>query len=185
MSEDNSIGGVVHEQVMPLEWQQHDAFPEDLDIIHQHDANLTLLHTINVIESKPVENDDSEMQSDVVRLENKVDLVLDLLSSLIRQTRPLPPNAKARLGGEGMEWASGEEAPLPAAGSKLTVSFHLNKMIPSPIVLWGEVVDVALHDSARWATLRFGPMSQQFEQAWVKLIFRHHRRAIAMARANR
>jgi hypothetical protein len=83
------------------------------------------------------------------------------------------------LSARGLEWF-GEQA--PASGATGVMSAYINPALPQPFKAPCTVVGERTVDGQRVAQLRFSGLSDTVVDLLEKLIFRHHRRLVAVSR---
>ncbi len=174
--------GLTYINVLPVEWQPISSGQDDT---HDHylQSNDSLLNAINDLEDYHViENVDehSLVMQEVARLDRKLNLMLDMLGSLLSQQQKIPDAVPVTLETEQVQW---ETAKPPERESQIEVRIYLSREYPLPLVLSGYVTNVTL-DSAGCSvvTVQLDTLPNLIEDNLNKLIFRHHRRSIATAR---
>ncbi len=174
--------GLIYEAELPLAWRPLAEALADSELVRRNDANELLLKAIGVLEEYRGEAEEaaSGTQQELARLEFKVDLILDLISRMLVRQLQLPAAVACRLGAQGLAWLCRGE--LPPVGSMLQLELYLQPRYPSPLLLVGEVVGTEAGGEASLVTVAFRDLSPVLEDALEKLIFRHHRRSVALAR---
>ncbi len=173
------ITDTVHiETRLPLEWKALSAPQPD---VSERADNLATLKLIEAMD-EPVHaggSDGEKHNEDLLRLEQKVDLVLQLLGQLLaQQSNPPRVSRHLVLGCHGMAWH--DDQPLPA-NHTIRVKLYVHADV-NPLVLMGESVPAG-QDSKYNCVIRFVAQDDEFESHFEKWIFRQHRRAIARQRA--
>lgn len=134
-----------------------------------------LLDALAVVEAAPTGRaKDAAMAEDCARIEQKLDVLMHLLSSLLRER--VPPARPLTLSSVGLvspgDWLS------PAV---TRVVVYPSWVLPLPLILGVEQLVVGEHAcGARWSRLE-----PALEDALARWVFRMHRRALADQRRSR
>ena len=185
MTHDPLAEGLVYEAMLPFHWSRLPGRPDINALLQACEANETVLQAINVIEGHvlPESPDDhGVLGQEMARLDAKLDLVLDLMGQLLAQQKALPARHVVRLGTAGLAWLQGRESGLKP-GVHLLAEVYLQARYPSPLQLSGEVVSTGPDEQGEWITLSYHGLSPGVRDHLDRLIFRHHRRAVALSRA--
>lgn len=143
------------------------------------DRNVRLLQVCTAIEEQgAVERKDeaSPHSADLMRLEVKVNLLLDLLGQVLAAQVPRPDPVMIRFNAQCAEWKT---TTPPAAGSQGLLEIWLRDSLPQPLVLIANVNRVTGDGSVK-ATL--SPTGEAVADLIEKLAFRRHRRHVAGVR---
>jgi hypothetical protein len=122
----------------------------------------------------PVVVRDSDFESDIQRLEYKLNLVIQMLGQVIQPQQSRPDVMQLRLGTDSIAW----NHPGAKIGEQYSVSLFLNPSIAVPIEAIVRVTDV----TDGWCTASFVNRSTDEQSAWERWVFRLHRRDIAHSR---
>ncbi|MCZ8129741.1 MAG: PilZ domain-containing protein [Steroidobacteraceae bacterium] len=125
-------------------------------------------------------DDDHQLAEELQRLEFKINVLIQLVSRLLRRDATLPAVRPIRLYADGIEWL--ERGTVPAEGSHAVLNLHVSHQIPQPLLLPGRVVGFRDDAQGRWVQFAFAGLTPAVHELLSRLIFRHHRRAIAGAR---
>lgn len=175
-ADDPFAGALTHTDRLSLTWQplaQWPAGPEMAEANRNAIALLGLLGSLD--ESPPPIEDIPQLAAHLQRLDQKLDLVLELLGSLLAREQVLPTPVPVRLSARGVAWSA---APVPAAGPGWLTLYllpHLPKALElparlSPLTGTGEVV------------AEFHGLDPALADALERFVFRRHRRAVALNR---
>jgi len=171
-----ALGGPAFEDRLPIVWEvlAHDAPPDPLSV---HESNEQLLREIESLEEHPhdLDENDPAILHELRRLDFKLNLVLNLLSDVIARNLRLPPPMPVRLYAEGIAWKA--DSP-PPAGALIQIELYASRRIARPLVLRARVVA----SNAALSVARFETLPDPIAQLLDKIIFIHHRRAVANAR---
>jgi hypothetical protein len=146
------------------------------------EKNERLLRSINLLAEQGHEKpeEEGEHEAALIRLETKVDLLLDLFSRIGADAGGLPPSAPVRLSAKGVEWLRAGEA--PAAGQRVWIHLYLEPRLPEAVQFPARVLNVETEGVQQRVLARFEPLGEGAQNLLEKMIFRHHRRQVAQQR---
>jgi Atypical PilZ domain, cyclic di-GMP receptor len=124
---------------------------------------------------KPDEN--APYAADIMRLDLKINLLLDLVGQILAANRPRPPSVPVRFNALGGMWRSA--GPLPEAGEQGVAEIYLHDSLAQPLRLPGRVTNVTPDGHVK---VRFAPVGEAVADLIEKLAFRRHRRQVAVSR---
>lgn len=182
MTEDiNSEQGLIYEDILPLQWQAVADETSPLEMATFDAKNEEVLRFIDVLDEHPGDSvaEHASVNQELAKVEVKFDLMLSLVTQLLSVYFPLPKPMHVRLTPGGVHWLSDEPV---AAGSRGTVEIYLNDRCPRPLVFFGRVENVEQEVAGYRIVFQFGELSEVVRERLEKLIFRHHRRSVALAR---
>jgi Atypical PilZ domain, cyclic di-GMP receptor len=176
--------GLVYEDRLPLGWRVLDRLPDENALTHLNEFNESFLKIFATLEDQHVPNPEAgdshaEIQHELMRIDLKVNLLLDLVGHVLSRQLDLPERVLLRVGAQGMEW---EGDSLPAEGCYIKVELYLYPRYPRPLELIGQVISVQAQGECGRVTVVFVGVSETVEDWIDKIIFRHHRRSIAHRR---
>ena len=167
---------LAYQDVLPVEWRVLPGAIDQALAASFTERNVRVLQAYAAIEerapAKP-EGPETELQ----RLDHKVDLLLDLVGQLAAAQRPRPDPVPIRFNARGAVWRGG--APLPESGAQGIAEIHLRNFTVEPLRLVGRIADVTAEGNVK---ARFSPIAPLAAALIEKLILRHHRRQIARSR---
>lgn len=174
---------LAYVDVVPLRWTTL-AMPAEPDIaIAQAEHNLRLLQALAALEDRaPAEKTDenSPHSADLMRLEFKVNLLLDLVGQILIGSQPRPPAAPIRFNSKGAIWhATSSKVAQPRVGEEGFTEIHLRDCLVQPLCFYGHVADASPDGRVK---VRFAPLGEPISDLLEKLAFRRHRRQVAGAR---
>jgi hypothetical protein len=178
MSTDTSFApsGPAIEDRLPVVWEilANGAPPEPQSV---HDANLQLLKELESLEEHPRELDESDpaILHELRRVDFKLNMILDMLGDVMARSLHLPPPTPVRLYAEGIAWHA---APPPPVGALIRMHVHTSRRVARSLVLRARVTS----SDGGVSIARFESMSVPVAELLDKIIFIHHRRAVAHAR---
>jgi Atypical PilZ domain, cyclic di-GMP receptor len=172
---------LAYEDLLPLRWRPEAAPPSDVQAAHYAERNLRVLQACDALEEhgqldKKKADDDSPHSADLMRLDFKLNILLDLVGQLLAQTQPRPAPTQIRFNAMGALWKTGESL-RPASHGVLEIT--LRDVIVQPLNLPAEIVTGAAPGFTR---ARFLALGENVADHIEKLVFRRHRRQIAGAR---
>jgi hypothetical protein len=127
--------------------------------------------------------DNAEVESELTRLEFKLNLVLELVGQVLSHNLNLPPRTSVRLSVNEVEWAC---ARPPKRGAHVWVELYLSPHFPRPVWLPGLVTNVRHGPKKqKWVRAALDPLSPLAQEHLEKLIFRSHRRHVALSRKSK
>jgi len=173
---------LAFQDVLPVVWKTMSS-SLDRDVAASFsERNIRLLQAWDAMEEHgPVEKpDDSPYALELVRLDLKINLLLDLVGQLLVANRPRPAPSPVRFNALGAVWKS--SGPLPEAGAQGVAEIYLRDCLAEPLRLPGRVTNVTPDGHIK---VKFLPLGEAVGDLIEKLAFRRHRRQIAGARQPR
>ncbi|MDP1697195.1 MAG: PilZ domain-containing protein [Xanthomonadaceae bacterium] len=171
---------LAFEGELRVEWRALAALPTGEALMRLRDANLTVLNLVSAVEEHRSDGTDDETggAGELVRLDAKVNLLLELVQRLVARDQMPPARLAVRFNAHGLSI----ERPANLAGAQwVTVYIHLDACRAMPLELPAQVV--VLPDQAQ-VLLAFQDIGPAIEEALDRLVFRYHRRQIAIDRRN-
>jgi hypothetical protein len=180
------LDGLSYADTLPLEFRARAAPLEPAELARLSAENLQVLIADASLEEQraPVDaksDADHALMADLQRLEFKVNVLIELVARLMKRSDALPPARAYRLYANGLEWLSGASEVLP--GMQGIVALHVSRRFPHPLELPGVVAALREETPGTWVQFGFHGLAPVVTDQLEKLIFRHHRRSIADARA--
>jgi hypothetical protein len=117
---------------------------------------------------------DTDFDTDIQRLEHKLNLVIQMLGQLMQTEQSRPEPHKLRLAAETIAW----QYPSAQIGQRYIITLFLYDSIAVPIQALVEVIDV----TSEWCTARFVSQATDEQSAWERWVFSQHRRQVAQNR---
>ncbi len=176
----HSVKGWSTRDLRPITWVPLESPLTDQQVSQLNASNEKVLSTIAALEESPVESADSYSGQghELARLDFKVNLLMDLVSQMLSSHLQLPSPTTVSIDARGMTWRSNRSETPPQADTTILLSIYLNSDYPRAVELPSRVQSVD-NGSVRAEYL---PLGDAVREALEKLIFRHHRRSIALAR---
>ena len=177
--------GICYEDALPLEFRPG-PLPQAASLAGLNADNFQLLiadaslDEARVPSSESKADDDSTIAEDLHRLEHKVNVLIQLVAKLVAKDQQLPATQPWRLYSGGIEWRAA--GPAIAAADTGQVLLYVSRQFPQPLRLPGRIVPSRRDDSGEWVRFAFAGLSVSVTEGIERLIFRHHRRAVAGVR---
>lgn len=171
---------LAYEDVVPVAWR---SLPEPFDpalIGSFADRNLRVLQSLAALdEHGQIEkvDENSPYAADILRLDMKVNLLLDMMGQLLVQSHPRPRATSIRFNTLGGVWQG--TSPYPQLGEQGVLEVYLRDCIAEPLRLVGRISSVAPDGRIK---ARFIPPGEHIADLMEKLAFRKHRRQVAGAK---
>lgn len=168
----------------PLRWQRISPSQLEQELDAVHDSNETALRNYYLLDERTQEpgDDRDESAQELIRIEQRLNLVIELLGQVLSHALNLPPVAPCMLSRETLEW-SALDAPEPGEYVRLAVFLHAN--YPKPLILFGQVTQVLHSAGMNRVTVQLDRLSEPVGDWLDRLIFRSHRRHVAQARRHK
>lgn len=171
---------LAFQDVLPVTWRTLPGAIDTETAAVYSERNMRLLQAREAMDQLgPLENADENPAhaADLMRLELKVNLLLDLVGQILASNRPRPPAVPVRFNSLGATWRS--SAPLPEAGTAGVVEIYLHDCLAEPLRLPGRIASVMPDGHIK---ARFAPVGETVADLLEKLAFRRHRRLVAGSR---
>src|SRR3569833_2558240 len=177
-----SLGqGLVYEDMLPLRWRSVELRHTLLVLARLLVFFVVVLRIIAVLDEllSVFSEEHAPLSQEMLRVETKVNLLLGLVGQLFTLHYPQPPTRPIKLSPHNIEWVSGDGA---AIGEYGVVELYLSPRCPRPLVFPGAVTMVVGLFGGHSIHVEFAGLSDGSCELLVKIIFRHHRRSVALAR---
>ncbi|MES9962674.1 MAG: PilZ domain-containing protein [Candidatus Sedimenticola sp. 20ELBAFRAG] len=177
--------GLVYESKLPLSCEIADESTLEQGVQGAASRNERLLQCLIALDErrKETSDEDDEHSAELLRLEAKVDMLLELVSGLVQQQDQVALPVLLRLGSEGMNWVV-KDTEL-RAGQYVWVTLDVDARLPQALKLPSLVRDISDHKDGRLVSVGFIDQGERFSDLLQKFIFRHHRRQVAKMKATR
>jgi Atypical PilZ domain, cyclic di-GMP receptor len=165
--------------VLPVLWRATAAPPDSDTAAGIADSNQQVLQAWDAMEEhgpaeKQKADENAPYAADLMRLERKMNLLLDLVGQILATNRPRPTPASVRFNALGAVWRG--TPPLPEAGAQGILEVYLHDCLAQPLRLPGRVTNVTPDGNVK---ARFVPLGEPVADLIEKMAFRRHRRQIA------
>jgi len=166
------------ETPLVLKWS---ALPQAMSPSSLRQNNLltfSLLETFTEQQSAAHEGHSSS-SPELQRIENKLNLLIDMVSQLSGQSQQHHAPIPVRLSCKAIEWLS-DSAPVEMAS--LLLEFYLDGEMQHALKIIARVVSVIERDGRYLVQARFTSLDETEKNHLEKWIFAHHRRMVAQTR---
>lgn len=174
---------LAFQDVLPVIWRQM-SNPADREMAAGFtERNLQILQAWDAIDehgSVEKADENAPYAADIMRLDLKLNLLLDMVGQILAANRPRPTAVPVRFNALGGMWRG--TAPLPEAGQQGVAEIYLHDCLVQPLRLPGRVTNVTPDGQVK---VRFAPVGEAVADLIEKLAFRRHRRQIAGSRQPR
>ena len=171
---------LAYEDQLPLTWRTSNAPVGDVLKRSFADRNVKLLQACAAMEEhvQPEKSDErAPHYADIVRLDMKINLLLDMVGQLLAANRPRPDAMPVRFNALGATWH--HKGTPPADGSYGVFEVHLRECVAEPLRLSGKIIGVNADGRVK---AKFDNPGEAVADLIEKLAFRRHRRQVAGAR---
>jgi hypothetical protein len=170
---------IAYEDLLPVRWRPQAESVSELQAQQFAERNLRVLQACDALEEQgrvEKSDDQSPHSADIMRLDLKLNLLLDVMGQLLAasQQRAQPVQIRFNAMGANFAWAQ----PI-AVGAHGILEITLRDIVVQPLNLPAEVVTGAPAGQVR---VRFVALGETVADHIEKLVFRRHRRKIAGAR---
>jgi hypothetical protein len=163
-----------------LSWQQINVLPDEQELKQRDRQNEKILRALALVEEHDETQSDVAERAEVHRLEGKLDLLLELVNVLVRQTRGGAEPVSVRFNSRGLCWDSEQSV---NADALLDVECYLLAQWPLPLRICCRVVDASEQGEAFRICTRIEGLGSVSKDWLSKLVFRRHRRTVALQRS--
>ncbi|MEO1079345.1 MAG: PilZ domain-containing protein [Pseudomonadota bacterium] len=180
--QDSADSGLAYTDNISIVWREVDREPDPQHLAMVNASNEGFLRDLKLLgdggQPRELTEASADFSQELHRLDLKLNLVLDLVSTLIYRDADLPEPGPVRVAADGLSW----RGDVPAPGTLVYVELYIQRGLPKPLCCYGEVVSTAAEYEDGLARLSFLGLTGG-ARAWLeKLIFRHHRREVASRR---
>lgn len=176
------LEGITYRDSLPIDWEVLPEIPSEGELHRYNHANEELLQ--NLLLRDESSHDTEEVEEDsgqehLKRLETKMDLILSLVTEMMTSNERLPQRRDLILGTRGLcVHTQEDDIATLKEGMPLRVRLFLDPQFPRPFDICGQLVTF----QAESFTVSYGPLEARLQDLLDKLVFRRHRRAIALSR---
>lgn len=168
--------GLVYSGSLPLGITLMSGAPHEHELLRANEGNELLLRSVSALEEKIDTDENDALAQELRRQDMKLNLILDLLGTLLLQQQVIPEPRELQLSAAG---ARTTVSPTPAPGQHCQLRLYIDPAVPKPLTFYGQCHASALDGAT---DITFTGLSQNVTDHLDKFIFRHHRRRIAQAR---
>lgn len=174
---------LAHSDVLPVAFRSITGDFAAADVALWSERNLRTLQAFAALEEQGSYEKPDEMtahSADILRVDRKINLLLDLVGHLIAASQSRPQPSAVRFNAHGAVWET--SGPVPVTGAHGIVEIHLRECLAQPLLICGTV---APSPGPGRVHVRFDPLPEPVSDQLEKLVFRRHRRSIAGGRQSR
>ncbi|MBI3775647.1 MAG: PilZ domain-containing protein [Gammaproteobacteria bacterium] len=173
--------GPVLSGEFPLRWEHVSPLQLEQERNRANDSNEITLRNYYLLDERIQEPSDDRDESapELVRIEQRLNLVIELLGQVLAHSLDLPAAVSCILSRASFEWSSYD---VPTVGECVRLTLYLHPHYPKPLVLFGQVTHVVRSETTSRATAQLAQLSDAVGDWLDRLIFRAHRRRIALTR---
>ena len=163
-----------------IDWRVLESMPDEPELARRNVHNEKVLRAMALFEEHDQSPSDDAERAELHRLEGKIDLLLELVTVLVRDQQGGSRVRNARFNTRGLCWDGKRQPPDRAL---LDVDCYLLAQWPLPLKLCARVVDVVpARDGAHRVCTRIEGLGGPSKDWLGKLVFRRHRRSVALQR---
>ncbi|HEX2586444.1 MAG TPA: PilZ domain-containing protein [Steroidobacteraceae bacterium] len=174
---------LAYEDVLPVRWRAANGQPSETFRRSCMDGNLKILQAAAALEEhgqpeKNKQDDHSQYHADIVRLDMKINLLIEMVGQLLAANQPRPEAMSIRFNKLGAVWTH-KGTPPPVANAAGLLEVYLKESVAEPLRLLGRIASVGPDGRVK---MQFDPVGQAVADLLEKLAFRRHRRQVAGVR---
>ena len=173
---------IAYEDLLPVRWRPQADPVSDLQAQQFAERNLRVLQACDALEEQgrlEKADDQSPHSADLMRLDLKLNLLLDVVGQLLAASQQRAQPVQIRFNAMGAHFAWSQPIPI---GERGILEITLRDIVVQPLNLPAQVVSGAQGAQMR---VRFLSLGETVADHIEKLVFRRHRRKIAGARGIR
>lgn len=178
---DNFEGVALHDR-LPFEWRPAE-LNNGLELEQINLETARVLQALAVFEDAPraAGNDSDPATQELHHLEAKIDVLLSLMGGIVAERGCVAPQHNLVLRAGSVEWCGGAAAERQN-GDTGFAKIYVNPTLPLPLRLPARIVGTVERSGTRWLLTQFEQLTPHVSDGMQKLIFRRHRRQIALSR---
>lgn len=180
--QDQEFDGLALHDFLPLAWEPS-PLSDPAELEHYNMETARALQALALFEEAPKEIsvDANPRGQELLHVEAKVDVLLSLVTRLVSHQQGLPKRHNTVLRADTLEW-TGPCAEQARTGDSGVIVLYPNPMLPMPFRLAGRVAGTVERSGVKWRLTRFEHLSPLVGVGLEKLVFRRHRRQVAISR---
>ena len=153
--------------------------------VRMNDRNLSLLktHALEDFQRREIDAEFEGIASEIERIDQKMNLITELLCDLLMSEEQIPTPMPIQLSAAGVQFVPDEPISLRPKDWAIFELFLMDD-VPRPLKLTVRVVANSPDAPDNAITLSFADLSDGVQSMLGRLVFRHHRREVALARQN-
>jgi hypothetical protein len=169
---------LAYHDTLPVSWERLDRAPDDFRLGACAEANVLLLQACLAVEEHPLRDkgeDQHPLASELARLDFKINLLLQLVGTLVERGAPVDP-VPVQFNATGAAWQA-RGAP-PAVGESGFLHIRLRGAMVQTLDLYAEITDNELGAMSA----RFLKLPPEVAELLQQLAFLKHRKQVAGSR---
>ncbi len=174
--------GPIFEDRIPVRWRPLVSPPGEREVLQHLEPNLTVLQVACAMGDtvSPETLDERQgLGADLARLETKLNLLLDMTGALLSRDGLLPEPVAVELTSRAIHWQT-DRSPEPS--EFLEIALYPCSGLPKPVILVAVAHEVQPMETGFRVGAEWFDLAPVLSDALEKMIFRNHRRRIALAR---
>lgn len=173
--------GLIYEDMLPLRWRTVDVPYSTLELARLQESNEEVLRIIAVLDEHSSDGGEEHtpLNQEILRIETKLNLLLSLVGQIFTLHYPQPQTRPVKLTPVYIEWMTSDGVQPDEYG---LVELYLSPRCPRPLVFPGKVAAVEAVAGGYSIRVKFAELNDVLKERLEKIIFRHHRRSVALAR---
>jgi Atypical PilZ domain, cyclic di-GMP receptor len=180
MSEIEALGeSVFCDDEIGLTWKHVERLPDEAVMNRLSTRNETVLRALAMIEEHDQTRSDESERAELHRLEGKLDLALELLAEVVGERHASTPTYPVRFNARGLCWECPEAVPV---GALLSMECYVLPPWPLPLKVHVRIQAVEPRGRKWWVCGRIEGLFGGAKEWLGKLVFRRHRRTVALQR---
>ena len=181
--EREALGARVYcDDLIGFAWSPVDESPGPQVRNRMNTRNDAILRALGMLEEQDESHADDLERAELKRLEGKLNLVLELLSELVRERAPGPGQHMVRFSAEGICWRA--ESPV-VPGTCLLTEWYMQPAWPVALRMHVRTLACMPDGDRHLVCARLEGLSDVVRDWLDKLVFRRHRRLVAQKRVTR
>ncbi len=180
---EEAFEGIALHDRLAFRWEP-DTLDDPVELDHVNQETARVLQAMAVFEEAPREhgNETGQPGAELMHLEAKIDVLLSLVGMLIADRQNAARTHSVVLRPTSLEWTGPDAADVSRADCGYALVFA-NPLLPLTLKLPARIVSTVQRNGAKWIMTRFEHLSPGVESGMEKLVFRRHRRQVALVRA--
>ncbi len=170
------------EDELSLSWSLVLDLPGPQVLNRQNHRNESVLRALTMLEEHDESQADDTERADLYRLESKLNLMLELVAELVRERAGGVAPVQMRFNAAGLCWYTDEAFPQ---GTLLVTHWYLLPSWPVALQLYARVRSCRADGDLNLVCADLEGVSTGVAEWLEKLVFRRHRRAVALQRTYR
>lgn len=171
----------VYQDRLPIAWEAPEHKPSEADLLHVNNTNEEILKVIYTLDETHVDAEDPHdtLAQHVIRIDAKVNFLMDMVGQLLLKSLVIPDVHDVALQATQIEWLTAEP---PNVSAYIHVHLYLKIKYPKPLVLPATVKSIEPHGDTYKVVCELDNPGENVQDWLEKLVFRQHRRSIALSR---